>query len=69
MSRQINGMMNAMKSVQPLGASQNVNLSIGDIQLHGVQDVNGLANAISTKLPNMLLQTITYAFILPTRCM
>ena len=59
MSRQVNGMMNAMKSVQPLGASQNVNLSIGDIQVHGVQDVNGLANAISTKLPNTLLQTMT----------
>ena len=59
MSRQIDGMINTMKSVQPLGASQNVNLTIGDIQVHGVQDVNGLANAISTKLPNMLLQTIT----------
>lgn len=39
--------------------TQDINISIGDIQLQGVQDVNGLANAISTKLPNMLLQTIT----------
>ena len=40
-------------------ASQDVHISIGDIQLQGVQDVNGLANAITTKLPNVLLQTIT----------
>lgn len=57
LSEQISGTMDAIKSVQPM--SQNVNLSIGDIQLHEVQNVNGLANAITAKLPNMLLQKIT----------
>ena len=60
LTRQFDGMMSTMKSVQPLhNASQNINLTIGDIQLQGVQDVNGLANAITTKLPNTLLQTMT----------
>lgn len=51
--KNINNIKNISSSLQ------DINITIGDIQLHGVQDVNGLANAISTKLPNMLLQTIT----------
>lgn len=38
--------------------TQDINVSIGDIKLEGVQDVNGLAHAINTKLPNMMLQTL-----------
>ena len=49
-----------MSSVRPLSnTTRSVNLSIGDIQMHGVQDVNGLANAIANQLPNTLLQTMT----------
>ena len=57
LSKQLNGTMSAIKSAQPM--SQNVNLTIGDIQLQGVQDVNRLATAITNQLPNTLLQTMT----------
>lgn len=57
--RNIESMVRVGNNIHTNNASQDINISIGDIQLHGVQDVNGLANAISTKLPNMLLQTIT----------
>ena len=55
----LTGSTNGINSIKNMTNTQEVNISIGDIQLHGVQDVNGLANAITTKLPNMLLQTIT----------
>lgn len=35
---------------------QPVTIQIGDIHLTGVQDVNGLAHAIKTRLPNAMLQ-------------
>ena len=35
---------------------QPVTVQIGDINLTGVQDVNGLAHAITTRLPNAILQ-------------
>lgn len=57
--KNIESMVRMGNNIHTNHASQDINISIGDIQLHGVQDVNGLANAISTKLPNMLLQTIT----------
>ena len=37
---------------------QPVAIQIGDINLTGVQDVNGLAQAIKTRLPNAMLQEI-----------
>ena len=57
--KNVESMVRMGNNIHTNNASQDINISIGDIQLHGVQDVNGLANAISTKLPNMLLQTIT----------
>lgn len=39
--------------------SNNFNLSIGDIHLNGVQDVDGLAIDIKNNLPNALLQVLT----------
>lgn len=38
--------------------AQNINLNIGDIHLTGVQDVNGLSQAIVQRLPNQILQEI-----------
>ena len=51
--------VNNINHIKNISNAQDVHISIGDINLSGVQDVNGLANAISTKLPNMLLQTMT----------
>ena len=59
LDKNVESMVRMGNTIHTNNASQDINISIGDIQLHGVQDVNGLANAISTKLPNMLLQTIT----------
>lgn len=39
-------------------SAQNINLNIGDIHLTGVQDVNGLSQAIVQRLPNQILQEI-----------
>ena len=50
---------NGINNIKSIPNTQEVNINIGDINLTGVQDVNGLANAITTKLPNVLLQTIT----------
>lgn len=36
--------------------SQVTNINIGDINLQGVQDVNGLSREITLRLPNMILQ-------------
>ena len=38
--------------------NNGVNITIGDIHLTGVQDVNGLSNAIINKLPNTLIQAL-----------
>ena len=35
---------------------QPVTIQIGDIHLTGVQDVNGLAQAIKTRLPGQMMQ-------------
>lgn len=53
------GSTNGINNIKNMTSTQQVNINIGDINLTGVQDVNGLANAITTKLPNMLLQKIT----------
>lgn len=37
---------------------QPVTIQVGDIHLTGVQDVNGLAHAIKTRLPNAMLQEL-----------
>lgn len=39
-------------------ATQNINISIGDINLEKVNDVNSLSQAIVSQLPNQLLQEI-----------
>ena len=57
--RNVESMVRMGNNIHTNNASQDVHISIGDIQVHGVQDVNGLANAITTKLPNTLLQTMT----------
>ena len=57
--RNVQSLVGVGNNIHTNNASQDINISIGDIQLHEVQDVNGLANAISTKLPNVLLQTMT----------
>ena len=46
-----NSIVNNTRNVQ-----QPVTVQIGDINLTGVQDVNGLAQAIKTRLPNAMLQ-------------
>lgn len=54
MVKQINyvsSVVNNNRNVQ-----QPVTVQIGDINLTGVQDVNGLAQAIKTRLPNAMLQ-------------
>lgn len=54
MAKQINyvsSVVNNNRNVQ-----QPVTVQIGDINLTGVQDVNGLAQAIKTRLPNAMLQ-------------
>ena len=54
MAKQINyvsSITNNNRNVQ-----QPVTIQVGDINLTGVQDVNGLAHAIKTRLPNVMLQ-------------
>ncbi len=46
-----NSVVNNNRNVQ-----QPVTIQVGDINLTGVQDVNGLAHAITTRLPNAMLQ-------------
>lgn len=46
-----NSIVNNTRNVQ-----QPITVQIGDINLKGVQDVNGLAQAIKTRLPNAMLQ-------------
>ena len=48
-----NSVVNNNRNVQ-----QPVTIQIGDINLTGVQDVNGLAQAIKTRFPNAMLQEI-----------
>ncbi len=47
----ISSVVNNNRNVQ-----QPVTIQVGDIHLTGVQDVNGLAHAIKTRLPNAMLQ-------------
>lgn len=47
----ISSVVNNNRNVQ-----QPVTIQVGDINLTGVQDVNGLAHAIKTRLPNAMLQ-------------
>lgn len=52
---------NLVKSVQNVpktNVSNSVNLSIGDIHVHGVNDANGLSQEIIKQLPNTLLQKL-----------
>lgn len=53
MAKQItnNSIVNNTRNVQ-----QPITIQVGDINLTGVQDVNGLAQAIKTRLPNAMLQ-------------
>lgn len=54
MAKQINyvsSVVNNNRNVQ-----QPVTIQVGDINLTGIQDVNGLAHAITTRLPNAMLQ-------------
>ena len=44
--------------ISSTNTAQNITLSIGDINVTGVQDVNGLSSAIVKHLPNQLLQEI-----------
>ena len=48
--------MNAGNVVTKNVNTQPVTIQIGDINLTGVQDPNGLANAIKTRLPGMMMQ-------------
>lgn len=47
-------LMGADKTV----TSGNISINIGDISLKGVNDVNGLANAIISQLPSILVQKL-----------
>ena len=47
----INNIINNNKNIQ-----QPVSVQIGDINLTGVQDVNGLSQAIKTRLPGQMMQ-------------
>lgn len=47
----VSSVVNNNRNVQ-----QPVTIQVGDIHLTGVQDVNGLAHAIKTRLPNAMLQ-------------
>ena len=47
----VSSVVNNNRNVQ-----QPVTIQVGDINLTGVQDVNGLAHAIKTRLPNAMLQ-------------
>lgn len=49
----ISSVVNNNRNVQ-----QPVTIQVGDIHLTGVQDVNGLAHAITTRLPNAMLQEL-----------
>lgn len=39
--------------------NNNITMSVGDINVQGVQDVDGLARAIKNELPNKMLQILT----------
>lgn len=54
MAKQINYVSNVVNNNR--NVQQPVTIQVGDINLTGVQDVNGLAHAIKTRLPNAMLQ-------------
>ena len=53
-----NNKINPGSYVNNIINGNGVNITIGDIHLSGVQDVNGLSNAIINKLPNTLIQAL-----------
>lgn len=59
-NQQMHGDMNQMISHNAANKNpeQVIQFHIGDITVQGVQDVNGLAQAIKTRLPNAMLQEI-----------
>lgn len=54
MAKQINYVSSVTNNNR--NTQQPVTIQVGDINLTGVQDVNGLAHAIKTRLPNVMLQ-------------
>ena len=60
MNKEVTEFVNSTSSVvnNTRNVQQPVTIQIGDINLTGVQDVNGLAQAIKTRLPNAMLQEI-----------
>ena len=50
--------MNPESYMNTVSNENSVSITIGDIHLSGVQDVNGLSNAIINKLPNTLIQAL-----------
>lgn len=50
--------MNPESYMNTVSNENSISISIGDIHLSGVQDVNGLSNAIINKLPNTLIQAL-----------
>lgn len=52
------GILNQTKNMLGGLEGQNVSISIGDINVYGVQDTNGLADSIIKNLPNALLQKL-----------
>ena len=57
MNKEVTEFVNSTSSVvnNTRNVQQPVTIQIGDINLTGVQDVNGLAQAIKTRLPNAML--------------
>ena len=52
----INNVNNINSVTNNRNVQQPVTIQIGDINLTGVQDVNGLAQAIKTRLPGQMMQ-------------
>lgn len=50
--------MNPESYMNTVSNENSVSITIGDIHLSGVQDVNGLSNQIINRLPNLLIQGI-----------
>lgn len=57
-SNKVNGVSSISKFTQAKASERSVSLSIGDIIVQGVQDVNGLVKAVKQRFPNSLLQEL-----------
>ena len=57
-SNKVNGVSSISKFTQAKASERSVSLSIGDIVVQGVQDVNGLVKAVKQRFPNSLLQEL-----------